>query len=626
MYFCRHFRRQNVRGSLQHVRLGLSRYVRHMLRFRGRSSFSTRRESTRRRAPSTRLYSHTSSPCNDDSRTADFFNAGDFFLASNIRNGRGGRVAVRNVQGQSFSYNEIHQRALRTSGVLRDVECPCTSVKIGDRVMICLHNSVDLVTSVFGTLYAGGVLNMTVPFSPSDDFYTYMLNYSEAKVVIIPPSLVPRFRETIVSQTRSLARVLVAEEDTREEDGHTSNIKDDSGLRSVESDRRNALGNVVTFRSLRRLSDTVDADPSAITIAHTNANDIAAWFFTSGTTGPAKGCVHRHYDMPYAAKTYAREIMDLSEIDVTVTGSPMTGPYAFQCNLLYPFWAGASSILDDTREPSMEAGRFLDIVRERKPTIGSVTPRLIRSLLQRRTGDDDHDDESVRRSLASVRYLITAGDVLPASLHNEWLRRFDVPLLDGLGNSEAFSFYISNRLDRRTSGSVGHVVGGFNVKRVDVCGRTVRSPEEPGEICVKGLSVSTEYWGREEESAEVFQEGGWFHTGDLATEDADGRFYLLGRKTDLRSLHDGQWRHLRFSFLEIENMLLAEKGIKDCAVCEGVAFVVSLDDNNEREELKRRVGSLLRERYARESFRVTFVDRIPRNARDKIDRHALRGK
>ena len=122
--------------------------------------------------------------------------------------------------------------------------------------------------------------------------------------------------------------------------------------------------------------------------------------------------------------------------------------YAFQCNILYPFYAGASCIVHSSNTTN-DVDEFLRIVAQHCSSIVSTTPKMIRSILER------SDESYVRESLASVRYLVTAGDVLPEALHTKWLAKYDKKLLDGLGNSEAFAFYISNRLDDIVPGSIG---------------------------------------------------------------------------------------------------------------------------------------------------------------------------
>ena len=152
----------------------------------------------------------------------------------------------------------------------------------------------------------------------------------------------------------------------------------------------------------------------------------------------------------------------------------------------------------------------------------------------------------------------------------------------------------------------------------------ITTPNEPGEIRVRGPSVSTGYWGNQESQNSVFDSEGYFYTGDIAMKDENDRFYLLGRVNDLISMHTGKWRKLRVSFLELENQILSSfDTILDCAVCEGTAFVV-LSRHEKEEESDLSIRNLLSSVSGGETYRVAFVDKIPRNARDKIDRVRLR--
>ena len=259
---------------------------------------------------------------------------------------------------------------------------------------------------------------------------------------------------------------------------------------------------------------------------------------------------------------------------------------------------------------------FLRVAGQNSPSIVSTTPKMIRSVLER------SDESYVHESLNSIRYLITAGDVLPEALHTKWLEKYDKKLLDGLGNSEAFAFYISNRLDDVVPGSIGTPVEGFDVELVNESRAKVSTPNEPGEIRVRGPSVSVGYWGNQESQNSVFDSEGYFYTGDIATKDENDRFYLLGRVNDLISMHTGEWRKLRVSFLELENQILSSfDTIRDCAVCESTAFVVSKNEKECGESIRNLLDNLT---GGAESHRVVFVDKIPRNARDKIDRVRLR--
>ena len=219
----------------------------------------------------------TEIPGNSDAR----FNVAKYFLEEDkVRNVRGNDdVAVRSDR-RDFTYREIRDMSSTVSGYLSDE----MNVQKGDRVLLCLDNSVDLIYSAFGTMLSGAVLTMTVPNLQDKTFYEYMIEYTDTKLVITTSSMYDRICN-IVSKNRKDVRVMIS-------------------------------------------SDMISGDASSSSSStDTVANDMAAWFFTSGTTGPPKGCVHMQRDMAHAAHTYARTIMGVQSDDITMTTSPMTGPY-----------------------------------------------------------------------------------------------------------------------------------------------------------------------------------------------------------------------------------------------------------------------------------------------------------
>ena len=197
-------------------------------------------------------------------------------------------VAVR-AEGQNFTYREIR----RMSSLVSDYLIDTMNVHKGDRILLCLENSVDLVYSAFGTMLSGAVLTMTVPNHPDDKFYEYMIEYTDTKLVITTSSMYDRICNLVSKNVRVV-------------------ISSDIVSGDASSSSRN------------KSTDTL-------------ANDMAAWFFTSGTTGPPKGCVHMQRDMAYAAHIYARTIMDVQSDDITMTTSPMTGPYVVRESSRYLF-------------------------------------------------------------------------------------------------------------------------------------------------------------------------------------------------------------------------------------------------------------------------------------------------
>ena len=122
-------------------------------------------------------------------------------------------------------------------------------------------------------------------------------------------------------------------------------------------------------------------------------------------------------------------------------------------------------------------------------------------------------------------------------------------MLDGVGSSEAYHIYISNRLGAVRPGTVGQIVPGYEARIVDVDGEDC-ADDEPGELWISGESTALMYWDDHEKSKRTFA-GDLVRTGDLFARDDDGYFRYHGRADDLLKV-GGIW----VAPLEIENCLL----------------------------------------------------------------------
>ena len=106
-------------------------------------------------------------------------------------------------------------------------------------------------------------------------------------------------------------------------------------------------------------------------------------------------------------------------------------------------------------------------------------------------------------------------------------------MLEGYGLSETTGMGSFNLPDReRKPGSIGVPVGGTEIKARRRRRARTSPPGEPGEVVMRGPFVMSGYWGTRRRDREVMR-GGWFHTGDIATVDEDGYFFIVDRKKDL---------------------------------------------------------------------------------------------
>ena len=154
---------------------------------------------------------------------------------------------------------------------------------------------------------------------------------------------------------------------------------------------------------------------------------------------------------------------------------------------------------------------------------------------------------------------------MPVEVMKAFEEAFDCKVLEGYGLSETSPVASFNHPDReRKPGSIGTPIEGVEMKVVDDDGNEVEQGE-PGEIVIRGHNVMKGYWNRPDATEESIDDDGWFKTGDMATIDEDGYFFIVDRKKDL-IIRGGYNVYPR----EIEEVIYEHPAVRECAVI-GVA-------------------------------------------------------
>jgi benzoate-CoA ligase family protein len=498
------------------------------------------------------------------------FNMARYFLEDRLREGFGEKVALR-CPDRDWTYREVSALSDRLGNVLRDL-----GVEQEDRVYICLPDGVEFVLSFFAVLKIGAVVTMGNPHLPPDD-YDYYLGYTRAKAAVIPQELAETF----------------------------------ASMREKHPQLRNLL---VVGAGAGSFWARVERAPERLEWARTTKDDFAVWLFSGGTTGRSKGVVHCHHDFPWNTERYAKQVLEMSERDVTLSVPKLYFGYATGTNLMFPFAVGATAVLFPER-PKPEV--IFEKIARYRPTVLTNVPTTINQMTQ-------HPD-AARQDLSSLRICLSAGEALPEALYVRWKQLFGVEILDGIGSAEMFHIYISNRIGDVRPGSLGKVVPGYEAQVRDEDGR-VLGPGEIGRLWVRGDSAGLMYWGDHEKSKQTFFGGDWVRTGDLFRFDEDGYFYYCGRADDLLKVGG-----IFVAPLELEDCILRHPAVAECAVVRGtddagleipVAFVVLKKGASVTEE---EIQEFVKSRLARFKYprRVRFVDSLPRTDRGKVDKKAL---
>ena len=360
------------------------------------------------------------------------FNLTSWFVDRHLEEGRGDRTALLCGE-QRVSYAELAALVNRAGHVLREL-----GVRQEERVLLALSDGVEFVATWYAAQKIGAVTAEVYTFLPAKDF-AYYLDYTRAGVVVVDATTLDRVREARAELgdrpwPRALLAVGVAPDELQE--GEAS-------------------------------FDALVADaPAALDPAPTTADDIAIWKFTTGSTGMPKACVHRMQTPLRSFEHYARGVLDIREDDVVLPVPKLFFGYARDLAALYPFGVGAAGIVFAERSTPE---RMFELIARHRPTILVNVPTMIRAMLEQ----PDHD-------LSCLRLCTSAGEALPEELHRRWTESFGVEVLDGIGSSEAYHIYISNRPGAVRPGTLGQVVPGYSARVVDEDGqRAARRRDRP---------------------------------------------------------------------------------------------------------------------------------------------------
>lgn len=311
-------------------------------------------------------------------------------------------------------------------------------------------------------------------------------------------------------------------------------------------------------QALAGMSD--DFDPVV-----TEATDTAVILYTSGTTGQPKGAELTHANLMMNTVAANRLFGNLPASDTHLVCLPLFHSFGATVHLHCGFSTAATLHL----LPRFDAAKVVQIMENSDITYFAGVPTMWWGVLQALG-----DTVDVGRIADNLRLGLSGGSAMPVELTRQVAARLGVTVLEGYGLSETSpvaTFSPPGQPPR--VGSIGVPVWGVEVKLIDEDWNRVTTPGEVGEIAIKGPNVMKGYLNRPEATAAVIR-GGWFRTGDLARQDADGYFYIIDRTKDM-IIRGGFNVYPR----EIEEVLLTHPAIS-------MAAVIGVPHDSHGEEIK----------------------------------------
>ena len=292
------------------------------------------------------------------------------------------------------------------------------------------------------------------------------------------------------------------------------------------------------------MADDPNFMPSSAVPFQTEYRDPALYLYTSGTTGRPKGVVLTH-DNLFGNVESCQRAGEFDSRDSFLCLLPFFHTYAITGTFLLPLLTGSKMVLVDRFQPV----KVLGLIQEHKISVFLAIPSMYR-VLAATEGDFD---------LSSVRFPISGGEPMPVAIAEAFEKRFNVPIYEGYGQTEAAPVVTLNRPGAHKLGTIGPPLPGVEVAIWDDQNR-VLPPGEVGEIMVRGRNVMHGYHHLPEETAKTITDG-WLHTSDLGKLDDDGFVTITGRKKDL-IISAGENIYPR----EIEEALVQHPKVKEVAV------------------------------------------------------------
>lgn len=496
-------------------------------------------------------------------------------------------------QQQSWTYEVLDRHTSHLAFALRQM-----GLQRGDRVILLLDNSAEIVISFYGILKAGGVFAILAS-SMKGPKLRYVLSNSDARFLIVHTS-----KAQVVSSALG-------------EDNHNRRIVW-IGPREAIPDRQ-ARASASWDDIFATVSDQTKDHRSEYMLPRSIDIDLATLIYTSGSTGEPKGVMSTHHNMVSAARSIIQYIGN-TEDDIILDVLPLSFDYGLY-QVIMAFMFGGTVVLEKS---FLFMHNLLERIGQERVTGFPVVPTIVAMLLKMQ--------DLSKYDLSTLRYMTNTGAALPIE-HIHRLRQLlpGVSMISmfGLTECKRVCYLPPEELHYRPD-SVGMAMPNCEVRVIDEAGEEV-APGQTGELVVRGSNVMQGYWKDQELTDETYKRGRYradqiLYSGDYFRRDKQGYLYFLGRKDDMIK-SKGE----RVSPKEIENIIYGLEGVHEVAVI-GVpdeilgqaiaAFIVIAKRAQITERQIRRYCAERMEGFMLPQY-IHFVSELPKTPNGKVDKKRL---
>lgn len=494
-------------------------------------------------------------------------------------------VAV--VEGVEYSYADLFRQSQSIARHLRE-----RGFRRGDRGAIFLENSWNVLTSIYGVLYAGGTF-LVINHLTKQEKLAYILEDCHA-AFLLSDTMVSKHFIPAVEGNRYLRGIIYAGD-------------------AIESFGPIPL---TTFDEIHTKypGECPQLASEAISV------DLAALIYTSGSTGDPKGVMMTHKSMVFTCDS----LIEYLRLD---------GDCRIMCFLPFAFDYGLYQILMAIRLGSSIVigksfafpGHIYQQIHSSGATVFPGVPTVFSTMINM------YEKEPF--SLPSVTRVTNTAAALPAHYISTLRKIFPNALIFkmyGLTECKRVCYLEPELLDTHAH-SVGKAIPGTEVMLLDEQGKPV-GPHEEGILHVRGAHVMSGYWNKPGQTGEMLVEGivpgeTVLCAKDRFTMDEEGFLYFKGRTDDIIKA-----RGEKVSPIEVENVLHGISGVRDAAVIgvpdplegEYVKAFVSLDPGCELKPRQLRQLCIAKLENFMVPRDVVIMDELPKTDSNKISKRQLR--
>jgi len=411
-------------------------------------------------------------------------------------------------QGYKLTYRQFKEMVDRFATCLADF-----GIKQGDAVAILLPNLIPCVVAYFSILKIGAITVMNNPLY-TDRELEHQFNDSGSKALITLDLLANRMID-LRPKTKIRQIVYTSIGDYLP---FPKNI-----LFPLVAKKKKLAADVKQAPDVFTWKDCIakyQPKPPAVKLGF---EDVAMYQYTGGTTGVSKGVMLTHANLSKQVQQLEAWFPQFQKgTDVMLGALPYFHVFGLSTAMNFAVHTGASQVLVPRPQPEP----LLEAIGKFKPTFAALVPTMYIGML-------NHPDLK-KTDMSCIRGAFSGSAPLPVEVIHEFERITGAVIVEGFGLTETTPVTHINPFGGiRKVGSVGVPISDTECRIVSLDDGVTDVPAgEPGELIIKGPQIMKGYKGMPDETANTLRNG-WCYTGDIATMDQDGYFYIVDRKKDM---------------------------------------------------------------------------------------------